>query len=271
MGGNLVILLPFPLAALAFGWKQIDRLQRFGLIAAATLMTGVLILTKSRGAWMAFGGILAVLSLLRWRRGWILLLAILTAGLVSIPLFGLSNLMEALTANDALGGLDGRLEIWSRAVYLIRDYPVTGIGMGTFVNVVDGQYPFFRFLPGQIVHAHNLFLQVAVDLGLLGLIAWLGILIGVITISWKIYRQGFTSQESSVTGLGVGLLCSHLALSIHGLTDAVTWGMVRTAPLVWGLWGVTVAIWFVYSPVYNVEGKAQLFTPISISGSKASD
>jgi hypothetical protein len=33
-----------------------------------------------------------------------------------------------------------------------------------------------------------------------------------------------------MAGLGAGLLHSQLALVLHGLTDAVTWGMVRLAP-----------------------------------------
>ncbi len=42
-------------------------------------------------------------------------------------------------------------------------------------------------------------------------------------------------------GLGAGLLCSQLALAVHGITDAVTWGMVRPAPFVWAIWGLAVA------------------------------
>jgi putative inorganic carbon (HCO3(-)) transporter len=41
------------------------------------------------------------------------------------------------------------------------------------------------------------------------------------------------------------LLCSQVALVVHGLTDAVTWGMVRPAPLVWALWGLAMASGYV--------------------------
>jgi hypothetical protein len=41
----------------------------------------------------------------------------------------------------------------------------------------------------------------------------------------------------------VGLLGAQVALILGGITDAVTWGMVRSAPLVWGLWGLAVASW----------------------------
>ncbi|MFM8322579.1 MAG: hypothetical protein ACKOC5_16835, partial [Chloroflexota bacterium] len=50
-------------------------------------------------------------------------------------------------------------------------------------------------------------------------------------------RQG----QPLYAGLGAGLLGSLLALAVHGMTDAVTWGMVRPAPIVWALWGLAVA------------------------------
>ncbi len=58
---------------------------------------------------------------------------------------------------------------------MLQDFPFTGIGMGTFTQVADRLYPFFLYAPGTVEHAHNLFLQVGVDLGLPGLIAWLAI------------------------------------------------------------------------------------------------
>jgi hypothetical protein len=44
-----------------------------------------------------------------------------------------------------------------------------------------------------------------------------------------------------MAGLGAGLLASQAALLLHGSLDAVTWGMVRSAPLVWLAWGVAAA------------------------------
>ena len=36
-----------------------------------------------------------------------------------------------------------RLEIWSRAIYMLQDFPFTGIGMGAFRQVANLLYPFF--------------------------------------------------------------------------------------------------------------------------------
>jgi putative inorganic carbon (HCO3(-)) transporter len=60
-----------------------------------------------------------------------------------------------------------------------------------------------------------------------------------------LFRDGQTRHHPWAAGLGAGLLGSETALVIHGLTDAVTWGMVRPAPLVWGIWGTAIAAWYV--------------------------
>ena len=114
--------------------------------------------------------------------------------------------------------------------------------MGNFGNVVDIMYPLFGVPPGTIPHAHNLFLQIAVDLGILGLVSWLSIFFIVVLLLWQTYKRGRVKQNGWITGLSVGMLCSQLALAVHGMVDAVTWGMVKPAPIVWGLWGIAVAI-----------------------------
>jgi putative inorganic carbon (HCO3(-)) transporter len=80
-----------------------------------------------------------------------------------------------------------------------------------------------------------------VDLGIPGLAAWLATLFVVIAASWKVFRLGKRTDSGWIAGLGAGLLGSQVALVIHGLTDAVSWGMVRPAPLVWGIWGIAIA------------------------------
>jgi putative inorganic carbon (HCO3(-)) transporter len=250
MAGYLALILPLGLAWLTFAWRSTGWLPRFGLALAILAMAGILFLTRSRGAWLACGAALVALVALRWRWGWLLVpLALLSAGLV-VYAFGLARVMDVVTTGGAISGIEGRVEIWSRAIYMIQDFPFTGIGMGSFMRVADLLYPFFLAEPGTIDHAHNLFLQVAVDLGLPGLIAWLSVF-GVVALSaWRVYRLGRRVQNGWVAALGAGLLASQLALAVHGLTDAVTWGMVRPAPLVWALWGLAAAA----ANLYRFEG-----------------
>jgi putative inorganic carbon (HCO3(-)) transporter len=247
LAGYLVILLPFGLTSLLFIWYRLSGIERVAYSISSIIMVVVLILSQSRGAWIAFAATLGFLALLRWRFGWAILVAVIITGFVAIFSLGSSFALDAVTTNDTTDGIEIRTEIWSRAVYMIQDFPFTGIGMGSFGEIADRLYPFLLSSPiGSIPHAHNLFLQIAVDLGIPGFIAWLAILLLVIIIAWKVYRQGQIMSDNWKSGLGAGLLTSQVALIMHGLIDAVTWGMVRPAPIVWAIWGLAIAGWNLY-------------------------
>jgi putative inorganic carbon (HCO3(-)) transporter len=240
LAGNLILLVPFGMAYLLFGWRDINWLERSLAFISTIIISAVIFLTQTRGAWIAFGVALIILLMLRWRRGWIFLVLIVAGIIGLVYYFGSRELLAAVTSSTTIGGIEDRMEIWSRTIFMIQDFSFTGIGMGSFTKVADTLYP-FSSSPGRIPHAHNLFLQVAVDLGIPGLIAWLAILLTVIFVSWKVYYSGKTSHNGLITGIGAALLCSQIALITHGLTDSVTWGMVRPAPLVWVIWGVAIA------------------------------
>lgn len=243
MAGTLVVLLPCALGSLLFEWRQLRWPQRGwrGLVVGA--MLGVLALTKSRGGLMGLAALAVVLITLRWRRGWLVVLLAALAGSLVVWRAGPARIVEALTATQTLSGLSGRLEVWSRALQMIQDFPLTGIGMGAFKPVVNALYPFFMLIPNaDVPHAHNLILQIAVDLGLPGLIAWLALWGLVCVAAWQAYRRGQRASNLWLAGLGAGLLASQAALAVHGLTDAVTWG-VRPAVVVWAIWGLAAAAW----------------------------
>lgn len=241
MAGILAILLPCSLSLLFFGGLRRNRLD----ISLATLTTFmvvlVMVLTQSRGGILALVTIIALLIWLRWKKGWIIITGLTIFSFMWIIWLGPGQFLNIVFANTTLGGIDGRLEVWSRAIYIIQDFPLTGIGIGTYTRVVDILYPFFNQAPGTVVHAHNLFLQIAVDLGIPGLIAWLAIWILISVAALRLYIQARKDHDDWFVGLGAGLLCSQVALVAHGLMDAVTWGMIKAAPLVWLVWGVAVA------------------------------
>ncbi len=248
MAGLLILLLAVALAMLMFGWAELSWLARVLVGLAVLIMSGMLLITQSRGALLGLVAAFLLLVLLRWRYGWVLPLVAAVIALVAMQFLDRAVVFDLLTTNRTLAGLDVRLEIWSRAIYMIQDFPFTGIGMGSFKTITDLFYPLFLSVPDTIEHAHNLFLQIAVDLGLPGLIAWLAILLVVCASSWQTYRYASSMGNGWLAGVGAGLFCSQVALVVHGMTDAVTWGMVRPAVLVWGLWGIAIASWQICHP-----------------------
>jgi hypothetical protein len=124
---------------------------------------------------------------------------------------------------EAIGEMSiaGRVEIWNRALYAIQDFPFTGCGLGTFRRVVHILYPLFLASPDfDIAHAHNIFLQTALDLGLPGLVAYLALLGIALATCWRCARRGGPLVRATALGLAAGLVGLH----VYGLADAVALG-----------------------------------------------
>lgn len=171
-----------------------DRASRhlvFDQSGATAFPLAVLVFTKSRGAWLGLPTGLAVLVILRWSRwGSAAVLVIFLA--VSVFLASHIDLAQDLLAGggaySTITSLQGREEIWTRAIAQIKDFPLTGMGMGTFPQVSRALYPYFILTTGENPHAHNLYLQIAVDLGLLGLAVWFVMALVVTRCAWQVYR-----------------------------------------------------------------------------------
>lgn len=68
---------------------------------------------------------------------------------------------------------EGRLEIWKRGLRMVKENPLTGVGIGNFTTA-DG---LMRESPGRWMNAHNSPLQVAAEIGLLGLAFYIVLLV----------------------------------------------------------------------------------------------
>jgi len=241
LAGALVLVLPCAFALVLYAWKALTTHERVVSFVAALVMSGIVVMMQSRGGLVALGAAVVCLITMRWHHGW-RLWGMALVGVVATLWLAPTRLVEPAYAASSL---ESRLELWSRGLYIVQDFPFTGVGMGAFQHVTNALYPVFSLQSAE-PHAHNLFLQIAIDLGLPGLIAWLAILMVVVATAWQLYKRGRDHNDRYVTGLGAGLFSSQVSLIVHGLTDAVTWGMVRTAVIVWGSWGLAIAAWKVH-------------------------
>jgi putative inorganic carbon (HCO3(-)) transporter len=213
------------------------------LILLITVFT--LVLTQSRSAFFGLGVALVALGVIknRWLR---LIFGLAVAASIAILwYFGLERvghlLLDVGEGTVAVGTLTfaGRLEVWQRAVYMIQDFPFTGIGLNTFDLVANAMYPFFLIGPeARVIHAHNNFLQIAVDLGIPGLVAYVGLLTVFTIIAWRVYRR---CADPKLQALAVGLFCGMLAHQVYGLTDAITLG-AKPGIVLWAFLGVVMAL-----------------------------
>lgn len=228
MAGTLVLFVPLflgPVLANRQPWWR-----RLFLLAGGGLILLLLVLSQSRGALLAVAAGLAGLALLRWPR--LLWATPLFAGGFAYALYQLGpDVLVSVGVNgDLLGGFDGRLEIWSRAIYAAQDFAFTGLGIGNFQKVIPILYPYFLISPDTVVeHAHNLWLQITVDLGFPGLLLFNAILINAFVVLFRIWRRRIFDLNGS---LAAGTLAGLSAMLIHGVIDAPVWGS-KPAFVVW--------------------------------------
>lgn len=240
VAGALALLLPLSLGfALngSRGWQRIA--SALGFVFAGS----VLLLTGSRGA--LFGLALAVLVMfVVWNRWFLLTVpALIVAGIAAWAAWGIEWLgvfLMSTTATSAVESLEGRLEIWARALYMIQDFPLTGIGLGMFDQILDLLYPLSTVaLETDIYHPHNLFLSQAVSGGLPGLIGLLALVCLLLTMGVQSTRW---SRGREMWPLALGLLGSVVAHLGHGLFDSPT-SFIRGSAILWLLFGVQTALW----------------------------
>lgn len=243
LAGAMVIILPFAVALLVQASQQTKRVAFVTYLVMTLVMAVALLLTQSRGGVVAFGCALLVMFVLRHRRlGLLALSGALILG-VGAYISGPQRLMEQLSTDGSLGGIEGRITIWQNTLYAITDFPLTGIGVGAFVKVMSLLYPVGTALT-VYPHAHNLLLQVGVDTGIPGLIVYLAILLNLVAMLVTILRGALSSSKEYA--LAIGAAGSLTGLLFHGLLDAVTWG-TKIAFLPWLLFALIAQLFLTLS------------------------
>lgn len=253
LGGALILFLPVALAAAghrrqAGGRRWVGWVTRLGVLLVALFLGAVLFLTQSRGAWLGAVAGLGAMACLRWpgaRWGMIATGLLAAVGLWYVgpqtageALFRSANLVAAGPMLSSVS-LAGRLELWGRALYAIGDFPLTGCGLGTFRQVVHSLYPLFFSGPEvDLAHAHNVFLQVALDLGLPGLIAYLAMVGAALWACWRVAR----SPGHGYRWLALGVFGSLVAFHIYGLADTVALG-AKPSVAFWMLLALAAVLW----------------------------
>jgi len=242
-----------PLFCLAGGlWQfKLSGWQRALLIVALFFMGLMLLLTQSRNAWLALLAAWAAYRLWGKTRfsfaaiglGLLLVLPFVAS---LLPAAGLAHLEQGVTMLDDLtksGETDepswlSRLEIWRVAGQTITDYPVLGAGLHTFEPVSRVNYVYALVSPRfNFAHAHNLFLQTAVNLGLVGLLVMAG-LWGVLLWSlWQRQPQIIIESGDWTAVLGA----TFIGLFWFNLFDLLAWEM-KAGIFIWLLLAIAMRL-----------------------------
>ena len=215
------VLLLAPLAtaslALAFsGWRV-----RTAPALAAGLAYLALVLTYSRtGILLALlGATAAVLTSRLPRRRY---LAALGLGLAA-----LAFVLLGTCGSEGAAGF-GRTDEWRETMYVIRDHPLFGIGLGRLGDVLHA-----RDALSTSRHAHNLFLNWWAEAGPLALIAWIWLFAALIRRTLRAALSG--------DALGRGALVALIGFGGYSMFDHPA-NVDRISIALWGVMGVAAAL-----------------------------
>jgi len=201
------------------------------LLTTIVLATAIL-MSWSRGGWLgAAAGLTTMLFFLPRKRwvGGVLVLVLVAAGGLALQ----SGLMPAEIAGrltsfagyvhfQDVRGVDitpanyavlERMAHWQAALNMANEHPWLGVGMGNY----EVAYANFALLnwPYPLGHAHNYYLNLLAETGLLGLAAYLGFWTAVVWLTAQVIGRASYPER----GLALGLMGAWVHLSVHHLVD----------------------------------------------------
>ncbi|MBR4903311.1 MAG: O-antigen ligase family protein [Selenomonadaceae bacterium] len=184
LAGYLNVFICLALGLLA---KLERRSQKIILIAAIILFAACLAMTYSRGAFFTLAIVFAVYGFLQdWR---IMILFAIVTGLIS---YGdstfMNRILSTFTMSDSSEGV--RVGLWVSTSAMISDHPFAGIGWGAY-QFVYPQYNYYIADPNvTIYHAHNIYLNYAAEIGIVGALAFFWYFFGTMFISFGVSEYG---------------------------------------------------------------------------------
>ena len=236
--GYLGLLLALPISViftnLRFPYKWLGA-------AAAAMGLVALILTQSRGGFIAFALSLTIVGFFVWRKGWVS---------PAVPIVGVLVLIGALlllqdvivpsrfsSVND--DAATGRLPLLVLAGEMIRQNWILGVGANNFVPTMWG-YITPRFSREWLYVVHNNYLLIWAETGTGGILAFLWYLITTIRWGWRTWKL----DDPLLSVLALGITAGILGHMTHMMFD-----LFNSRPLVQALWVYSALL----MTLYNVQ------------------
>jgi putative inorganic carbon (HCO3(-)) transporter len=234
LAGYLVTIISL---AIGFGCKAKSRRGQAVFLVLTVIFGVCLVLTYSRGAWISLLFVAGAYGLYYNRKVFWLMVP-----LVGILLFLHNGFYERILsiANPTDSSAAMRMGLWQSTFAMIVEKPFLGIGWGAYWMVYP-KYDFFLNDPNTtIYHAHNMYLNIAAEVGIPGLIAFMGVLYSHSKACLGVIRS---KQNHWSVGLALGVLFALIGICVNGLTDFTMFSN-QLALLFWLLNGLVAVLWF---------------------------
>ena len=218
LAGFMEMALPLLLGLLLLGYSRGETIL---FLYIACMVLAALILTLSRGAWLGIAVALVFMAICLLKDRHFhrkrLLIAICGTTLAAVMIIlSTTPVVERITTTaekDTETNLYSRIQGWKGTIDMIRDFPLTGTGPGTYT------YAFTRYQPPGLgkhrTMAHNDYLHFIGETGL-GLIAVL--FFSIVAILAKGFKK-LKNQSRLVRGTTLGTLTGIFAIIMHSFVD----------------------------------------------------
>jgi putative inorganic carbon (HCO3(-)) transporter len=242
LGGTALMIVPLAVAMLLVpGGQGLARSLR--VLAGTTALVGVaaIIIGQARTVWLAtwLTAMVGVLWSVRNRRRRL----VLAAAILAAPVLFLA----AIRGSDAVAPeriwSEGRFAfafraeyVWAQGIEQLRTSPWLGIGLNHFRHVYQSPQ-WVREGVRESAHAHNIWLQTALDIGLVGLAGYVALLAALLRLSIGAVRDRRGFERQIALGCSLGILGVHL----FGIADAVSLG-ARVGLFQWVAAGFLLAV-----------------------------
>jgi len=259
------LIVPLTIAvSLLFASK--NKMKKLLLLIGILAMGSSLILTFTRGSYLGFGVSLIFMSFLFLisrgknfiKRNKKIFIAILVIIIIITSLFIIPNPLNK--SGTTIGKIKSRISIsqltqdasikrriatWKFTVLMIKDHPLLGSGIGTFkYNTLIYQAEFFEqgenrslYPHGFADKAHNEYLQLGAELGIIGLGIFIWLMICYFNYGIKILRK---IKDEYKQGIIIGLMGAVVAVLIDGLFGFPL-HLPATIVLFWLILALTIA------------------------------
>lgn len=176
--------------------------SRGGLIGALAMMLAIGVFELPR-----LGKVMALIGLL----------AISAGALVVATLPGLDGNITSLVPGDRPAAVIDRLTIWRMALTVWGDHPILGVGLGNFHDhALARQIDLLVPLGYQSFHAHNTYLEILADTGIVGLLCYILFLVAMVRCllhRWRGLRGARRSPASSLILAAIGALAAYIVFA----------------------------------------------------------
>lgn len=188
------------------------------LFSSLLLFSGVLLSRSRMGIFSA--SIVVVVMVFLWinNTAWgrstaaLLLIGVLVVVATFSLWLGLDPVVERF--ETAEHDLQNRVVIWKDTLSLIGAHPIFGVGLGSFAD----SYRKYQttMLAGNVIHAHNDYLEITAEWGILGT----GLVVGLfLVVLARVIRAFYRATRARIAFLGLGCFGSILAILLHSLMD----------------------------------------------------